>query len=93
MTCTTPDLLQQKAMIELLLEHGADPNYSRETHSFIHPSLVAVVEYLAYNRAYDPDIFRLLFKHGAEINMVKPTTKFSILDKYGMLSQVRCFLY
>jgi len=87
--CSTPGLLHQKQIIEVLLEAGADPNYTRATYSYLVPCLSPTTEYLAYNHHYDPSIFCLLFQHGAEINISKATKKTTIKDKCGILSQIR----
>ena len=89
LACCTVELHNQAAMIDMLLEAGADPLYAPTEFSYITPCLTALVEYLACNDEYDITIPHMLLKYGAEVNLTKATGRYKIKDRCGVISQLR----
>ncbi len=87
--CSMPNIALQKEAIDLLLLYGADPNFTSQTYSYVGPSLVPLVEYLAHFGDYDLEIIQLLLKYGAEVNFTPATKFFKIKDSCGMLYQAK----
>ena len=86
LACATPSLKQQKELVELLLQHGADPNAHSTTLSYSSPCLSPLTEYLknmAEKVTYET--VHALIKHGARVNFKGSTSIARLKDPHGVL--------
>ena len=85
----TPELRDQKEIMVMLLEHGADVNASSEFVNYTHPCQAPIVEYLK-NIAYNPrkDILLLFLKYGAKVNIRSDVSVYRRKDPFGILKYI-----
>ncbi|XP_041369495.1 ankyrin-1-like [Gigantopelta aegis] len=86
LACATPSLKLQRDLIELLLQHGADPNAHSNILSYSSPCLSPLTEYLkniAEKVTYE--IAHALIKHGARVNFKGSTSIARLKDPHGVL--------
>ncbi|XP_041370407.1 ankyrin repeat and SOCS box protein 8-like [Gigantopelta aegis] len=86
LACATPSLKLQRDLIELLLQHGADPNAHSNILSYSSPCLSPLTEYLkniAEKVTYE--IAHSLIKHGARVNFKGSTSIARLKDPHGVL--------
>ncbi len=86
---STIGIKHEREILELLLQHGADPNYHRSTFSYVGVSLSPIVEYFTYRDEFDIAVVKLLVYFGAKINLTRPTKLLKIRDGFGILNQIR----
>ncbi|ELU00854.1 hypothetical protein CAPTEDRAFT_152982 [Capitella teleta] len=87
--CATSALPNQYTIIEMLLNHSANPNYFGAYPSLAGPTLTPLVEYFTNNDTIDFSLVKLLVKYGSGVNITQPTRLFKILDAQGLLPQIR----
>ena len=89
LACSTVNLRHRHSIVEMLLQYGANPNYSSPRFSYVGPSLCSLVEYFSYQDDYDISLVKLLLQYGTCVNIRLPTRLFRIKDPHGLLGQVR----
>ncbi|XP_060062594.1 ankyrin-1-like [Ylistrum balloti] len=89
LACATPGLKERKAIIEVLLKHGACVNAHSPYVSYTDPCLSPLTEYIKNNR-YDIeyDIIHLLIKYGGRVSFQGDMTVFRLKDPFGILNHV-----
>ncbi|XP_071096239.1 ankyrin repeat and SOCS box protein 3-like [Haliotis cracherodii] len=86
LACATPHLKQQKAIVEVLLKNGADPNAHSDVLSYTSPCLAPLTEYLrCIADSVTIDVPRLLIKYGANVSFKGSSSVTRLKDPFGIL--------